>query len=417
MKILIKNVILDGKRKDVFIRGEKIAEIGQNLNFKADQKIDGKGEKAILPGFINCHCHSSMVLFRGIADDFPLKEWLEKKIWPLEEKLTQDDVYWGTKLACLEMIKSGTTSFNEMYFYPQAQIEAIKAIGMRAIIGLVVVDISLKGCTRENAEKNFQELKNKIPSTIKLALAPHAIYTVSKDNLIWVRNFAEKNHLLIHMHLAETEWEGEYSLKKYKLRPVEFLEKIGFLGKNCLFAHSIWLSEKEIEILAKRKPHLIYNPSSNLKLASGIFPYKKIKEKKINICLGTDGPASNNSLDMTREIKIASLLQKGIEKDPKIFNKKEALKILTENGTKALQIKAGKIKEGYLADLILIDLNKIYFKPGHNFLSDLIYSASGDCVSDLICDGKILMRDRKIEGEEKIIKETNKIAQKLSSFK
>ncbi|MBC7074207.1 amidohydrolase, partial [Candidatus Parcubacteria bacterium] len=319
--------------------------------------------------------------------------------------------------ACLEMIKSGTTTFNEMYFFPEAQIEAIKEMGMRAVIGLVVVDFSKMGCTKENAQKIFFKLKDKLPLTIKFAIAPHAIYTVCTENLIWVKNFAKKSNLLIHMHLSEAEWETKESLKKYKKRPVEYLEKIGLLSKNCLFAHSIWLTEREIEILAKRKCNLIYNPSSNLKLASGFFPYKKISKHKINVCLGTDGPASNNSLDLIREIKIGSLLQKGIEKDPTVFSPKEAIKILTENGARALKIKAGKILPGFLADLILIDLDKIYFQPGHDFLADLLFSASGDCVTDVICDGKILMREGKIEGEEKIKNKVKNLAKNLSKKK
>lgn len=322
MTILIKNVIWQGKKTDFFIKEGTIEKIGKNLNLKTKEQIDGKGEKAILPGFINCHTHSAMILFRGLGEDMKLKDWLEKKIFPRENKLTENDVYWGTKLACLEMIKSGTTTFNEMYFFPKAQIEAIKEMGMRAVIGLVVVDFSQMGCTKENAEKIFFKLKDKLPSNIKFSIAPHAIYTVSKKNLIWAKNFAKKNKLLIHMHLSETEWEVKFSLNKYKERSVEFLEKIGLLNKNCLFAHSIWLSEKEIKILAKKKCNLIYNPCSNLKLASGFFPYKKIINHKINVCLGTDSAASNNSLDLIREIKIASLLQKGIEKDPAIFSKK-----------------------------------------------------------------------------------------------
>ena len=413
MSILIKNIIFRGRKTDIFIEGNKIKKIDPDLNLKAEEKIDGKGQKAVLPGLINCHCHSAMILFRGYGEDLSLKDWLKKKILPIEEKLTQDDVYWGTKLACLEMIKSGTTTFNEMYFYPQAEIEAIKEMGMRAVMGLTIFDLSTKGCTIENTKRIFEELKDKLPETIKLSIAPHAIYTVSKENLILAKNFAKENNLLLHMHLSETEGEVRDCLKKYKLRPVEFLEKIGFLDENCLFAHSIWLSEKEIGILAKRKCNLVYNPSSNLKLASGLFPYKKINEAKINVSLGTDGPASNNSLDLIREIKIGSILQKGIEKDPKIFSKKEAIEILTENGARALKINTGTIKIGVLADLILIDLNKIYFQPGHDFSSDLIYSASGDCVSDLICNGKILMREGKIEGEERIKKETKKRTKSL----
>ncbi len=402
MSLLIKNVILNGEGQDIFIEGNKIKKIGKNLNLRAKEKIDAKEEKAVLPGLINCHCHSPMALFRGYADDLPLKEWLEKKIWPKEAKLTEDDIYWGTKLAILEMIKTGTTTFNDMYWFPTATIEATRELKIRAKIGLILVDFSERG-KKENVEKLFEKLKNSQFETIELSVAPHSIYTVSKENLIWAKKFAKKNNLSLHIHLAETENEVKECQRKYKLRPVEFLEKIGFLDKNCILAHSIWLTEKEIEILKKRKCNLVYCPCSNMKLASGIFPYQKIKKEKINICLGTDGPASNNNLDMFEEIKFALLLQKVKEKDPAVGSAKEIFKMATINGAKALGINGGEIKEGKLADLILIDLNHIFLVPGYNLISDLVFSANGSCVSDVICNGKILMRDREIEGEGQIL--------------
>jgi len=404
MNLLIKNVILNEKKADIFIAGNKIKKIGRNLNLKADEKIDGKREKAALPGLINCHTHSAMVLFRGYADDLPLKEWLEKKIWPLEQKLTKEDVYWGTKLACLEMLKTGTTCFNDMYWYPEVAIEATKEMGLRAVIGLVMIDFLPIGSKAE-VEKLFKKLKTIQLKTIQLSIAPHSIYTVSKENLIWAKNFAKKNNLLLHIHLSETEKEVKDCLKKYKMRPVEYLDKIGFLNKNCLLAHSVWLLEREINILAKRKANVVYNPCSNLKLATGeIFPCKKLKEKKVNVCLGTDGPASNNNLDLFEEMKFGALLQKHKEKDPTAAKAKEVLNWAAINGARALRVNSGEIKEGKLADLILIDLNQVSLRPGYNLISDLVYSASGDCVSDLICNGKILMRDRVVEREKEIIK-------------
>jgi len=436
MSILIKNVILEGKKRDIFIEGNKIEKIEENLNLKADEKIDGRGEKAVLPGFVNCHTHSAMTLFRGYADDFPLKEWLTKKIWPLEQKITEDDVYWGTKLACLEMIKSGTTAFNEMYWYGEAVIEAAKEMGLRAIVGPLIIDFDKRG-SLGNFEKIYQNFKPEKSDLIRLAVAPHSIYGVSKENLIWAKDFAKKNGLLLHIHVSETEEEVKGCLKLTNLRPVEYLEKIGFLneprsrtsslrGRNCILAHSIWLNEKEIEILAKHKSNVVYNPCSNMKLASGFFPYKKLKEVGVNITLGTDGPASNNSLDMFSEMKFASLLQKVREMDPTIAPAKEIFEMATKNGAKALKINAGEIKVGKLADLVLIDLNEVSLTPGHNLapyrnevsgaglISDIVYSASGNCVSDLICNGKILMRDRKIEGEEKIKREVTKRAKNLT---
>jgi len=412
MNILIKNIILNGKKKDIFIEENKIKKIGKSLNFKAKQKIDGKGEKAVLPGLINCHAHAAMSLFRGYGDDLPLKEWLEKKLWPVELKITEEDAYWGTKLSCLEMIKTGTTTFNEMYRYPEATMRAVEEIGLRAIIDLVLIDF-LPICSKENVEKLYKKLKPKLPEIGSLAIAPHAIYTVSRDNLIWAKNFARKYNLPLHIHISETEKEVKDCLKKYNLRPLEYLEEIGFLEEDCILAHTVWLSDKEIKILAKRKCSVVYNPCSNMKLASGFFPYKKLKKAGVNICLGTDSAASNNNLDLFEEMKFASLLQKIKERDPTIAPAPEIFETATKNGAKALRINAGEIREGKLADLILIDLNQISFKPGHNFISDIVYSASGNCVSDVICNGKILMREKKVKGEEEIIKEATKRAKNL----
>jgi len=412
MSILIKNIILNGKKKDIFIKKSQIKKIGKNLNLKAEEKIDGKGKKAVLPGLINCHTHSAMTLFRGYGDDLPLKEWLEKKIWPLEAKLTEDDIYWGTKLACLEMIKTGTICFNDMYWYPEASVEAVREMNLRAVIGLVMIDFLPLG-SKENVEKLYKKLKTRNLKPVLLSISPHAIYTVSKENLIWAKKFAEKNNLLLHIHLSETQKEVKDCFKKYKTRPVEYLEKIGFLGKDCILAHSIWLSDKEIKILAKRKCSVVYNPCSNMKLASGIFPYKQLRKAGVNICLGTDSVASNNNLDLFEEMKFASLLQKVKEMDPTVAPVTEIFKTATKNGARALKINTGEIKVGKLADLILVDLNKVCLKPGHNFISDIVYSVTGNCVSDVICNGKILMRDRKVEGEEKIKKEATRRAKKL----
>jgi 5-methylthioadenosine/S-adenosylhomocysteine deaminase len=408
MRLLIKNVILRKKKVDILVEEGKIKKIKKFLNQKAKEKIDGKEEKAVLPGLINCHTHSAMILFRGLAEDLPLEKWLKEKIWPREQKLTEDDVYWGTKLASLEMIKSGTTTFNEMYWFEEAQIEATKEMGQRAKIGLVLLDFLPMG-----DKKHVKKIISKYPqflkrnSKISFALAPHAIYTVSKENLIWAKKFAQKYNLILHMHLAETEGEVKECLKKHKLKPVEYLERIGFLGKNCIFAHSIWLAEREIEILKSKGCSLVHNPCSNMKLASGIFPWQKVKGK-INVCLGTDGPASNNSLDMFEEMKFGVLLQKINSMNPTAISVKDIFQMATKKGAKALRINSGEIKVGKLADLILIDLNKVQTLPHYDLISNLVYSGGGCCVSDVICDGKVLMRDGKIEGEEKIKREIKK---------
>lgn len=414
MSLLLKSIILDGQKRDIFIEGNKIKKIASNLNLKADEKIDAKGEKAVLPGLVNCHTHAAMVLFRGLGDDLPLKDWLEKKIWPLEAKLTKEDIYWGVKLACLEMIRSGTTCFNDMYWLEEASVEATEEMGLRAKIGLTLLDFLRVG-SKENVENYWDIFKKRKFKTVTFSIAPHAVYTVAKENLIWAKNFARKNNLTLHLHLSETEKEVKNCLKKYKMRPVEFLAKIGFLGENCVLAHAVWLSDKEIKILAKKNSSVVYNPCSNMKLASGIFPYQKMKKAGVNITLGTDGVASNNNFDMFEEMKIGSLLAKIKEMDPTAAPAKEIFQAVAKNGAKALKINSGEIKEGKLADIILIDLNKIYLQPGHHLISDVVFAASGDCVSDTICNGKILMRDRKIKGEEEIIKQAAKRAKNLIS--
>ncbi len=445
MRTLLKNVILNGEKKDVLIEGTKIKKIGRNLNLKADEKIDGKGEKAILPGLINCHTHGAMTLFRGYADDLPLDIWLKEKIWPLENKLTKDDAYWGAKLAILEMLKTGTTCFNDMYWAAETEIAAAREMGIRAKIGLVLLDFSPIG-SKEYVEKTFERQKTQTREPVTLTLSPHSIYTVSKENLIWAKNFAKRNKLLLHIHLSETEKEVKDCLRRHKLRPVEYLDKIGFLSEDCLLVHSVWLSEKEIKILAKRKSSVVYCPCSNMKLASGIFPYEKLKRAGVNICLGTDGAASNNNLDLFEEMKFASLLQKVKEMEPVIAPAAEIFEMATKNGATALKINSGEInpveefrqprpfykrggekclskskflygvKEGKLADVILIDLDEVCLTPRNDLISDLVYSCNGSCVSDVICNGKILMRNRKIEGEEKIKKEAKKRAENLKKI-
>jgi 5-methylthioadenosine/S-adenosylhomocysteine deaminase len=369
--------------------------------------IDVKGEKAVMPGFVNCHTHSAMSLLRGCADDLPLKEWLFDKIFPIEEKLTPEDIYWGTKLALIEMIKSGTTTINEMYLSKgfNETVKAIDEIKMRAVIGICFSDESFEEV------KKIKEFKK--TELMNYAIAPHAIYTVSKEGLEWARDFSKEKDMLIHMHLSETLDEVNYSIDNFGKKPVEYLNDIGLLNNRCVFAHAIWLDNNEIELLKEKECNLVYNPCSNMKLASGIFRFEEIKEKGINICLGTDGSASNDNLDMFEEMKMGALLQKVNNVDPTSCNAHQIIKTATENGAKALRLNTGKIEEGMLADLILIDLKKIYFTPCYDFISDLVYASNGECVADTICNGKFLMRDRVIEGEKEVIEKVKQILNKF----
>lgn len=404
MEILIKKVRQQNHRVDVLVKDGRIEKIDKNIRKAVPKVIDGRG-KAILPGFYNLHTHAAMTLLRGFAEDMELEPWLTKKIWPAEAKFSAQDIYWGTKLACLEMIKSGTVAFVDMYWHQEAAMQAAQETGVRAYVGLTGLDAHPFG-SRETVEKKWQQLKNQRTSKIKLVLAPHALYTVSPENLRWAAQFARQQKLLIHFHLAETKKEVEGCVKRHGCRPVEFLEKLGFLGPNTILAHSIWLSDKEIKILAKRKCNLVYCPISNMKLSSGVMPLAKLQKAGLNICLGTDSVSSNNNLDMVEEMKLGAILQKlshGQE-----LKTKDIFTAATKNGASALRLKSGIIKRGQLADFILINTQRLDFLPGFDLIDDLVYSASSECVDTVVCGGEILMEARTIEGEQKLISEIKK---------
>ena len=411
MSILIKNVLLDKKETNVYIEDNIIQEIGKKT--EADYVIDGKN-KAIIPGMVNTHTHAAMCLFRGYADDMKLEEWLQNKIWPLESKLRADDVYLGTKLACLEMIKTGTTTFNDMYFFMESAAKAVDETGLRSVLSYGFIDL-FNDEKREKEIKKTKEtvraIENMHNDRIKPALGPHAVYTVSEEGLRWIKNYADEKDLLVHFHLAETKKENNDFIKKHNKRPVKYLNEIGFLDRKLIAAHCIWLNDDDINLLEKHNVKISYNPASNMKLASGVFNYQKMK--KLTVSLGTDGCASNNNLDMFEEMKIGSLLQKSYFNDETIMPAKEIFSIATENGAKALGLNAGKIEEGKLADVLLIDLKKPELTPNHDLISDLVYSANGSAVDTTICNGKILMKNRRVEGEEEILEKVKKVAEDL----
>ncbi|MDD4062463.1 MAG: amidohydrolase [Candidatus Pacebacteria bacterium] len=402
-KLVIKNVLLNGKKVDIFCQNGIIDRIDKNINKKADIVINCNGEKSAIPGLINGHTHSAMSLLRGVGDDMPLKEWLEKRIWPIEEKLSKDDIYWGTKFACLEMIKNGIVFYNEMYMFPEVTMRASEEMGIRSLTGLVVMDVPKPKDVLE-IEKKYQELKETELS--KISISPHSIYTVSRENLKWSVDFAKKNNLMIHIHISETKDEIDFSMKKYSQKPINFLDSIGLLTSRTVMAHGVWIDDEEMKIIGQRKSSLIYNPTSNLKLAVGkIFPYDKAKKYKVNVALGTDGSASNNNLDMLEEMKIGSLIQKYIQNNPTVLPAQEILDCATINGARAFKINSGEIKVGKNADIALINMNDVSLMPGHNLVSDLAYSGSGSVISDLVCNGSPIMLNRKVRGESKIIEE------------
>lgn len=405
MSILIRNVLLEEKPTDIFIEGTLIRQVGQDLRTDADVIIDGT-KKAVFAGFINGHSHAAMTLLRGLAEDMPLEKWLHEKIWPAEAKHTDETIYWGTKLACLEMIESGTTCFNDMYFRPKQVYQAISEMGLRAFITDSLFDFfdpkkaeHAKRLTEENLK-----LAQTFDSTVRYIVSPHSIYSVSGELLKWCADFAKANNLNMHTHLSESRTEYENSIKNFGLSPVKYLKKLGVLSPNLSLAHVVWVDDEDIQILADYDVKVVHNPQSNLKISSGYrFKYAEMKEKGITVCLGTDGCASSNNLDMTEAMKFASFMQKAWRFDPTALSGKEVLDMATINGAKTFGINAGAVKSGCLADLILVDLNQTAFTPNYDTVANLVYSANGSAVDTVICNGKILMQNRIVQGRQDII--------------
>jgi 5-methylthioadenosine/S-adenosylhomocysteine deaminase len=405
MSILVTGVRLDGQGTDIFIEGNRIKQIGDHLKVKADEVVPGEG-KAAVPSFINGHTHAAMTLLRGYADDMPLQDWLQTKIWPVEAHMTEEDVYWGTKLACLEMIKTGTTFFNDMYWHWRGTARAVEEMGIRAAIGAVFIDLFDGSKAKEQMALN-EELyaaRDEFGPRVTFTLGPHAIYTVSEEALRWCGEFARNKGVLVHFHLSETEEEVQGCLQKHGARPVRYLEQIGFLGPHLIACHCVWLNEEDMAILKAHEVRAVHNPTSNMKLTvGGVFPYPQLRERGIITALGTDGCASNNNLDMLESAKLASLLQKFHTGDPVVMPAHEALEMITVQGARAFGLESGRIEAGRWADIALVDLDHPQLTPHFHLASDLIYAANGSCVDTLICDGRVLMRDGRVAGEEEIV--------------
>ncbi len=404
MALLITDVLHQGEIRDVLIEGNRISAIGSLGNTRATKRIDGSG-KAILPSLMNGHTHAAMTLLRGYADDMPLGVWLEENIWPIEARMSEEDVYWGAKFACLEMIRTGTTFFADMYWHLPGTVRAVEEMGVRAGLSAAFFDFGNRE-KAEQAKAQVERYHDDYASSLDrviFTLGPHAIYTVSRESLAWVSEYAEKKNLLIHLHVSETSVEVENCLKEHGMRPVEYLDSLGMLSSRLMACHSVWLSDHEIELLAKNNVQIVHNPCSNRKLVSGAFNYASLAEKGLNIGLGTDGCASNNNLDMFEEMKIAALLAKSVSGDPTVLPAPDAFAMATKNMAAMYGLDCGEIREGMLADCMLVDLDHPQLIPNHNLLSNIVYSANGDCVDTVICNGRVLMENRVVPGQAEII--------------
>jgi 5-methylthioadenosine/S-adenosylhomocysteine deaminase len=430
--VLIKNcswLVTQNPSRDVLrnqsllIRDGKIEDIGKDLRGMADVQIDGEG-KIVLPGLINTHTHLSMVLFRGYADDMQLQDWLQKKIWPLEGKLTGETCYQGALLGCAEMILSGTTTFMDMYFHMEDVARAVDESGLRAFLSYGIIDLFDPAKAKAEQEKSrqlFEFFRNLGSSRIRFALGPHAPYTCSAETLLWAKEFAEKNEVIFHIHIAETRKEQADSQRQHGARVVEYLDKIGALSRSMLAAHCVWLTKSEVTILAKAGVSVAHCPVSNMKLASGgVAPVPEMFDAGIAVGLGTDGAASNNSLDMFETMKVCALLHKAQRWDPTVLNAQKVLDLATIEGARALRVQdeIGSLEEGKRADIIMLDGNMPNMNPVHGketIVSDLVYSASAANVNTTIVDGRVLMENRKLRtiNLEQTIRNAGEIANRL----
>lgn len=359
-------------------------------------------QHAIIPGLINLHTHAAMTLMRGLADDLPLMTWLKQYIWPVEAKFVDERfVREGTQLACAEMLKGGITCFNDMYFFPAAAAEVVAECGLRAGIGLVVIDfLSAYASDADDYLAKGLALRDQYPQhpLLTFCLAPHAPYSVGDKTLIKIITLAEQLQLPVHIHLHETQDEIEEGLANTGLRPLARLQQLGFIGPNLIAAHMIHLTDEEIGIFSQYGGHVAHCPTSNLKLASGVSPITNLLQQGVNVGIGTDGAASNNRLDMFEEMRLAALLAKGISGKAETLPARQALRMATLNGAKALGINhiTGSLVAGKAADITAVDFSDLTLTPCYDPVSHLVYAAGREQVSHVWVNGRLLLDNREL---------------------
>lgn len=401
-------------RGDLYIAGDSICSIDHKPEgFSADEFIDGT-DKLVLPGLINCHTHAYMSLFRNCADDRSFEEWLFGHIMPMEDRLTGEDIYWGTLLSCIEMIRTGTTCYLDMHMFRHFSAQAASDIGIRAVLsrGLVGTGNDEGGNSRiQDTISDMEEYKGH--PLLSFMLGPHAPYTCDPEYLKIVADKAKELGTGIHIHLCETEHEVQETIKKYGCTPIQLMERCGIFESRVIAAHCVYLTPEDIQLLKKYQVSVATNPVSNLKLANGIAPVTDLLNAGVNVCLGTDSSASNNSLNMVSEINTLALIHKGITKNPLALTARESFQAATVNGAKALGFTdIGRIAPGYKADLAIMDLNKPWFYPRNDLICALAYSATGAEFETVMINGRIVMRDGLITmlDEQKVYQKCMEIA-------
>ena len=423
MNTLIKNVsalLPDGevKQGDIAIEGNLIKSVGSVAeDFKPDKVIDGSGKFAV-PGFVNAHTHASMTLLRSHADDMALMEWLQDKIWPVEDKMTEDDLYWGAMLAAVEMIRSGTTAFADMYGpYVDGIARATIDSGLRGILARGIVAVAPGAYEKlEDSVRLYKTYHGAENGRITVMLSPHALYTCPPE---FIKALADKAKALgaeVHIHMSETEGEVKDCLKNYGKRPFAHVESTGLFENGTLAAHCVHLDDEDIGIIKKYNIRVAHNPGSNLKLASGIAPVQRLLDEGICVGLGTDGASSNNNLDMLEEVRLAALIGKVQTMDPQAVPAFSAIQMGTEFGARAVGLKdVGRLEAGCKADIVLYSTEGPEWHPRYNLVSLLAYSANSGSVDTVLVDGKILMEKKQLLtiDEEKVFFEVDRCVKHL----
>lgn len=418
--ILIKNAYIVSmvspiSKADLLIEDDKVVEIGI-IERKADKVIDATG-KVIMPGFINAHTHIAMSLFRGYSDDLELLDWLNN-VWKVEDNMSEEDVYYASLLSEIEMIKSGTTTFNDHYFFENKIADATIETGMRAVLSRVIINENEEAQKRiEEAEELYNTYNNSGSGRIHVVVGLHAPYTCPPKTIEAGVRLAKKYNLPIHIHYLETKDEIIQIKEKYNKSVTDYLNDLGVFDSHVILAHGVQICKGDLEILKKIKGGIVHNPISNEKLGSGIANIKNLIDNGILVALGTDGQGSTNTLDMFEEIKSAAYLQKVSYEKASAISAEDVLKMATINGAKVmgLEKEIGSLEVGKKADVIIIDLNKPHLCPVHDLYSTLAYSANGADVESVIIDGKLVMENRKLLtiDEEFVIKKCNEIVQNL----
>lgn len=416
-------VIKDGA---IAVSGTNILEVGTSKEiskkYASEAIIMGEG-KAVFPGLINTHTHAAMVYFRGIADDLPLKEWLENHIWPAENRwLGPEFISDAIELACLEMLKGGVTTYNDMYFYQDAAGKVAKKIGMRAVLGVGILDSPSKSASTSdeyfaNAESFIKNWKG--DELITPCIAPHALYTCGTESLKRARRIADKYDIPIHIHLSETKWEVNEIKNRYRMTPVKYLDSLGFLDEKVLAAHCIWVEDDEIDLLAKRKVGVSHCMESNLKLASGFAPVVTMLMAGIKVTFGTDGAASNNDLNILSEMSTTAKVHKALSNNPSVLDAKTVLLMATKWSAEVLGLgdKIGSIEKGKIADIVTINLKKPHLTPMYDIYSHIVYAAMASDVDTVMVNGKVVVNNSKFctGDEEKILAKAKEWEGKINS--